>query len=177
MRRRRGIWVIVGVAALLSVVGGAFALGGFGGDEPEEAALTSPSTTTTTELTELAVVVDMRTLRSDDDRRDGQLAERGLETDTFGDATFNLQEPIDLGETPAPGETITADANGILSMHGVTNEVTVPVEAMWDGDAIEAVASFDVALADYGIEPPVGSLVLSIEDTRTVETHLLFVRG
>jgi hypothetical protein len=59
----------------------------------------------------------------------------------------------------------------------VTNEVTVPIEARWDGDTIEAVASFEVALAEYDVEPPVGFLVLSIAETGTVEMHLLFVRG
>lgn len=130
-----------------------------------------------TSISELSVVVDMTTLRSDDDRRDGQLAERGLETDAFPTATFELTERIDLGTVPPHGETITVEATGDLNLHGVTNQVTVPIEARWDGDTIEAVASVDVALADHDIEPPVGFLVLSIEDTGTVEMHLLFIRG
>jgi polyisoprenoid-binding protein YceI len=130
-----------------------------------------------TTIADLDVTVDMTTLTSDDDRRDGQLAERGLETATFPTATFTLTTPVELGEAPAQGDTVTAEATGELTVHGVTREVTVPVEARWDGDTIEAVASFDVALADHDIEPPVGFLVLSIADTGTVEMHLRFVRG
>lgn len=240
---RRVTWIGVAVAVIAIAVTGAFALGVFGGEEPEEAALSSPSPAATgstpattagdgssaegiwvvdatsgsladgtstfagyrideelggvgtntavgrtrdvegsmtidgTTIADLDVTVDMTTLTSDDDRRDGQLAERGLETATFPTATFTLTTPVELGEAPAQGDTVTAEATGELTVHGVTREVTVPVEARWDGDTIEAVASFDVALADHDIEPPVGFLVLSIADTGTVEMHLRFVRG
>jgi polyisoprenoid-binding protein YceI len=126
-----------------------------------------------TSITALEVTVDMTTLVSDDDRRDGQLVMRGLETGRFPTATFTSTEPIDLGSTPKEGEYVEATATGTLTLHGVTNEVEVPVEAQWTGERIEIAGHFDVALADYGIEPPVGFLVLSIADTGTVELHLL----
>ena len=53
----------------------------------------------------------------------------------------------------------------------------MPVEARWTGDLIEVVASFDIALADFGIEPPTGFLVLSVADQGTIELHLLFARA
>jgi polyisoprenoid-binding protein YceI len=71
----------------------------------------------------------------------------------------------------------TAEAVGDLTIHGVMREVTVPVEARWTGDAIEVVATFDVALSDYEIEAPTGFLVLSVADQGTVELHLLFERA
>ena len=128
-----------------------------------------------TRITELSVEVDMTTLRSDDDRRDGQLAERGLETSAFPTATFVLSEPIELDQEPAEGKVVEIDAIGDLTLHGVTRSVTVPIQAKRSGDVIEAVASVDVALADYDIDPPTGFLVLSIAETGTVELHLLFV--
>ena len=72
---------------------------------------------------------------------------------------------------------MNAEATGELTVHGVTRDVTVAVEARWDGDRVEVVASFDVALADYEIEPPTGFLVLSVADTGTVELHLVFTRA
>ena len=66
------------------------------------------------------------------------------------------------------------DANGELHPARITQQVTVPIEAVWNGDAIEALASFDVALSNYGIDPPTGFLVLSIADHGTVELHLRF---
>jgi hypothetical protein len=62
-------------------------------------------------------------------------------------------------------------------MHGVTRSVTVPVDTRRTDSEIEVVASFDVTLADYDIEAPVGFSVLSVADTGTGEMHLLFGRS
>jgi polyisoprenoid-binding protein YceI len=134
-------------------------------------------TLTDAQVKSLDVSVDMTTLTSDDDRRDGQLHERGLETDAFPTATFSLTEPIDIAKPPGVGETIDATATGDLTLHGVTKQVSVPVEARWDGARIEIAGSVDITIADYGIEKPVGFIVLSIADTGTIEFHLLFERA
>jgi polyisoprenoid-binding protein YceI len=139
-------------------------------------AVTGSMTIDGTTITELEVSVDMTTLASDDDRRDNSLRERGLQTDSFPTATFTLTEPIDVGEEPKDGETIQVTAVGDLTLHGVTKQVSVPIQAQISGDRIQAIASLDVALADYDIEPPTGFLVLSIADTGTIELHLLFER-
>ncbi len=130
-----------------------------------------------TDVTALDVTVDMTTLTSDDERRDDQLAARGLETDTFPTATFALTEPITIGEAPTIGEAISSAATGDLTLHGVTRPVDVAIQAQWTGTHIEVVGRLEVALADYDIEPPVGFLVLSIADTGTIELHLLFAQG
>ncbi len=127
-----------------------------------------------TSITAVSVEVDMTTLTSDDDRRDNSLRTRGLETQVYPTATFELTEPIEVGKTPEQGEILELDATGELTLHGVTREVTVPIQARWTGERIEVVASFEVALADYDITPPTGFLVLSIADVGTVEMNLLF---
>jgi polyisoprenoid-binding protein YceI len=242
MSRRRVIWSVIAAGTLIVMGIGAFlSVRLLGGDEPAEAALTSPSggasqagsstesrgsaegtwrlDTTTgsledgsatfagyrideqvagigantavgrtrdvagelgiegTSITSLTVEVDMSTLKSDDDRRDDQLRVRGLETDRYPTAQFVLTEAIPFDDEPQEGETVTAEAVGELTIHGVTREVTVPVEARWTGDAIEVVAAFDVALSDHEIEAPTGFLVLSADDQGTVELHLLFERA
>jgi polyisoprenoid-binding protein YceI len=154
-------------------------LGGFGANTAvgRTSDVTGSMTIDGTEVTALDITVDMTTLVSDDDRRDGQLSSRGLETSTFPTATFALTAPIDVGAEPGTGEVVEATATGDLTLHGVTNEVEVPVQARWNGQHIEVVASFDVALADHDIEPPVGFLVLSIADTGVIEMQLLFGRA
>jgi polyisoprenoid-binding protein YceI len=127
-----------------------------------------------TQVTSLEVTVDMTTLASDDERRDGQLADRGLETDMFPQATFVLTEPVEIGNEPAIGEPVSATVTGELTLHGVSRQIEVPIQAQWTGERIEVVASFEVTLLDYDIEAPVGFLVLSIADTGTVEMHVLF---
>jgi polyisoprenoid-binding protein YceI len=127
-----------------------------------------------TTITAVDVTVDMTTLVSDDGWRDRSIHTRGLETDAFPTATFELTQPIDIGSVPTTGQTFQVDAVGNLTLHGVTHEVTVPIQGQWTGQRIEVVASFDVALADYSIQPPTGFLVLSIADSGTIEMHLLF---
>jgi polyisoprenoid-binding protein YceI len=130
-----------------------------------------------TSLTAVVVDVDMTTLESDSSRRDGALASRGLETSEFPTATFVLTEPIDLGSLPAVGEAIAVDAVGELTLHGVTNTVTIPLEAqLVDDTTIVVVGSLEVAFADYEIESPTGFSVLDIEDPGTLELQIAFVR-
>jgi len=130
-----------------------------------------------TTITVVDIEADLRGLQSDSSTRDGALRSRGLETDTFPSARFSLVEPIEIGE-PAVGETITATATGDLTLHGVTNRVTIPIEGtLVDDNTIVVVASLVIALEDYDIEPPTGMRVLSIEDTGTIEMQLAFSRG
>jgi polyisoprenoid-binding protein YceI len=139
--------------------------------------VTGSMTVDGTTVSALEVTVDMTTLRSDDDRRDGQLSDRGLQTSQFPTATFTLTDPVDVDSIPKTGQKIQATATGQLTLHGVTKDVEVPIEAQWNGERFEVVASFDVTLADYGIEAPTGFSVLSVADTGTVELHVLFQPG
>ena len=99
-----------------------------------------------TEVTTVSVEVDMTTLVSDDERRDGQMTGRGLQTDTFPTATFGSTAPIDFGELPADGETVPFTAEGDLTLHGVTQTVMVDLEATLVGDLVTVVGSTDVPL-------------------------------
>jgi polyisoprenoid-binding protein YceI len=130
-----------------------------------------------TTITVLDITVDMTTLESDRRQRDDQLRERGLETDRFPTATFTLTQPIEVGERPKDGQPIQLTAVGDLTLHGVTKQVSVPVQAAIGGDRIQAIASLDVVLADYGIQKPTGLLIVSIADTGTIELHLLFEKS
>jgi polyisoprenoid-binding protein YceI len=139
--------------------------------------LTGGLTLDGTAITAVDVGVDMTTLQSDSDRRDGALRTRGLETDSFPTATFALTAPIELGAPPAVGDTIAATASGELTLHGVTRTVEIPIEGrLVDDGTIVVVGSLDVALADYDIEPPTGFSVLSIEEVGTIELQLAFAR-
>lgn len=128
-------------------------------------------------ITDVDIEVDLTTLESDQERRDGAIGDRGLEYERFPVARFKLTQPIDVGEEPEPGETIEEEATGDFTLHGVTKRVTIPIEGRWTGERIEVVSSFDVALADYDIEPPtIPGRVLSVDDTGTVELRLIFVK-
>jgi len=113
--------------------------------------------------------------------RSRALQTSGLETDRFPDATFALTAPIELGAVPAPGEVVTADATGDLTLHGVTREITVSVDSqvLEDGRRIEVVSAdpVKVVLADHDIEPPVVGPVAEVAPEGSFEFKLVLTRG
>jgi polyisoprenoid-binding protein YceI len=128
-------------------------------------------------VTAADVEVDLTTLDSDSDRRDGALRSRGLESDRFPTATFRLADPVRLPAGLTDGERATVTAAGELTIHGVTNEATVELQAEIRGAAGVVVGSAPIVLADYGIDPPTGFSVLSISGDGTFEFQLFFAKG
>ena len=89
---------------------------------------------------------DLTTLQSDDSRRDGQLRNQGIQTGRFPTATFKLTQPIDFGTIPTDETTVSVNATGELTLHGVTKTVTIPLDAKLVGDTIVVTSLFDVTL-------------------------------
>ncbi len=127
-----------------------------------------------TQVSSLSVTVDMTTLESDRSRRDGAMRTRGLETDTFPESTFVLTDPIELGSVPVEGETFSVIASGDLTLHGVTQPVSIDLEGSLVDGTMVVVGSIEIALADYAIEKPTGFSVLDIADTGLLELQLAF---
>ena len=130
-----------------------------------------------TTVTAVSLAADLTRLESDDSRRDGQLRRQALETNTFPTATFELTVPIELTAIPEQGVAITAEAAGELTLHGVTREVAVPVEAQLSGGVIVVVGSLPVVFADYDIDAPSSFVVLSVDDEGVMEFQLFFRRA
>lgn len=128
-------------------------------------------------VTSVDVEVDLTTLQSDESLRDQALASRGLEHDRFPTATFALAEPLEVPEGIDSGEQVSTTATGALTLHGVTRDVTVDVEAQLDGDRAAVVGSAPIRLSDFDIDPPSGLSVLAVEDDATFEFQIFFVRA
>jgi polyisoprenoid-binding protein YceI len=125
-------------------------------------------------ITAATITANLTTLKSDDDRRDGQLSRQGIQTSQFPDATFKLTSPIDLGSVPVDGQTFTANAVGQLTLHGQTKDVTIPIKGKRSGDAVVVTGSLPIVFADYGISKPNSFAVLSIADQGTIEFQVFF---
>jgi len=130
-----------------------------------------------TEVTAATIEANLTSLKSDDDRRDGQLSRQGLQTGTYPTATFTLTSPIDLGSVPADGTEVSVTASGQLTLHGQTKDVQVPLKAKLSGSTIVVTGSIEIAFADYGISKPTSFAVLSIADTGTLELQLFFTKA
>jgi polyisoprenoid-binding protein YceI len=130
-----------------------------------------------TNVTAATIEANLTTLKSDDDRRDGQLSRQGLETGTYPTATFTLSSPIDLGSVPADGAKVTVTASGKLTLHGQTKDVQIPLTASLSGNTIVVAGSLEITFADFGISKPNSFAVLSIADTGTLELHIFFTKA
>ncbi|MDP9273212.1 MAG: YceI family protein [Chloroflexota bacterium] len=128
-------------------------------------------------VTAVEVTANLATLKSNDDRRDGQLHRQALETDQFPTATFKLTQPIDLGTAPAEGEAVSVTATGDLTLHGQTKSVQIPLKAKRAGGVIAVTGSLEITFADFGIAKPTSFLVLSVQDHGTLELQLFFTRA
>ncbi len=130
-----------------------------------------------TTISEVSITADLTGLASDSGARDGQLKSQALETDTFPEATFVLTSPIDVATIPAEGETVVFTATGDLTLHGVTNSVTLDVNGTVQSGKLIVVGSTDILMPDYNITPPSAPIVASIDENAVMEVSLVFARG
>lgn len=121
------------------------------------------------------VVVDMRALASDDPARDRALRTRGLETERYPTASF-----VTAFDTPVPPEALRAPRplilRGVLTLHGVSRTLAIPVSAGLVNDRIVVEGELDLTLGDWGIEPPHVPGLVTVDAKGTMRFHLVFGR-
>lgn len=121
------------------------------------------------------VVVDMRSLASDDPARDRALRERGLETDRYPTASF-----VTAFDTPVPTDALDTPRQlilrGVLTLHGVSRTIAVPVSAGLVGGRILVDGELEVTLGDWGIRPPEVPGLVTVEPEGTLRFDLVFQR-
>lgn len=145
-----------------------------------EAVGRTPAVSGTLEIVGLTAVaagveVDLTTLVSDRPQRDG-LVRGALNTEEFPLARFELTAPVTFAALPTPAEHASQVVDGEFTVHGVTHPVRVLLAAAWIEDVVIVGGSFEIRFEDYGIDPPRAPVVLSVEDTGTVELLLNFTR-
>lgn len=119
--------------------------------------------------------VDMASVESDKERRDGQYRDRIMDVGTYPTSTFTLKQPIDLGSVPADGATITTRATGDLTLRGVTKPVTFEVKARRTGGTVEVNGSIHLVFDEWGIPSPSFGPA-QVEDEGELEFLLVFAR-
>jgi polyisoprenoid-binding protein YceI len=118
-------------------------------------------------VTAATIDVDVASIATDSGNRDGYFRDDAMEASTYPTATFVLTQPIDAG-VPADGDVETVEATGDLTMHGVTQSVTVSLQAALSGEGVQISGSVPVTFSDYGVEAPSFGFV-QVEDSGTVD--------
>ena len=127
-------------------------------------------------VTSVEIEVDLTTLRTDDSRRDGAV-QRALGTSQHPTATFSLSEELHIEGAVEFGESISLMASGDLTVNGITQPVTIDIEAQLVGSLIAVVGSVEITFADFDVTVPQVPIVLSAEDHGIMEFQLLFRRS
>lgn len=115
--------------------------------------------------------VDLRSLTSDQPRRDQAIRSRNLESNTYPLAEFTATALEDTPENYAEGEELSFKAVGELTIREITNPVTFDVTAALRGDTIKGVASATLRMTDFGFSPPNFANVFSVEDEFTIKVE------
>ncbi|MDE0498293.1 MAG: YceI family protein [Acidimicrobiaceae bacterium] len=127
-------------------------------------------------VTSVEIEVDLTTLRTDDSRRDGAV-QRALGTSQHPTATFSLTEELHIDGAVELGGSISLMASGDLTVNGITQPVTIDIEAQLVGSVIAVVGSVEITFADFDVTVPQVPIVLSAEDHGIMEFQLLFRRS
>jgi polyisoprenoid-binding protein YceI len=123
------------------------------------------------------LTVDLRTLRSDRDRRDNYVRRNTLETERYPAAVFI---PSDVRGLPFPlpeAGTASIELLGDLTIRDTTRRVTWEATATFNGPEISVQAKTSFRFEDFGLSIPRVASVLSVEETIRLETDLLLRRG
>ncbi len=115
--------------------------------------------------------VDLRTLQSDQSRRDQRIHSQWLESDKYPLATF-----VSTGITGGPdsytaGQEVTFKLNGNLTIHDTTKPVTFDVKAKLNGDTLTGTATTQVMMVDFGFNPPDIAGMLTVKDGVTITVN------
>jgi polyisoprenoid-binding protein YceI len=116
--------------------------------------------------------VDVSQLRSDQDRRDNKIRSLGLETATFPQATFTAAGPVAIPDDAVKGRAVRVQADGDLTLHGVTKRVTIPLDVQRDGAQIKVVGSYQFGWSDFGMTAPSLPPFVSVTGNPTLEFEL-----
>lgn len=123
------------------------------------------------------VNVDVSSLKSDESRRDNRIRTMGLQTDQFPTAAFTSTAPVTLPAGLAEGAAVTSEVTGRLTIHGVTKDVTIPLDIRLAGSQGEVVGSLKFPFSDFGMSAPSVGGFVSVEPDATLEFKLLLTRA
>jgi polyisoprenoid-binding protein YceI len=127
-------------------------------------------------LSDSRMTIDLRTLRSDSDRRDNYVRRNTLETERYPTVVF---VPTAVRGLPRPlphSGTVPLTLLGDLTVRDVTRLVTWDATATVEGDEVRVQAHTTVRFADFGLPIPRVASVLSVEDSIRLEVDLRLQR-
>jgi polyisoprenoid-binding protein YceI len=122
-------------------------------------------------------IVAVNTLKSDRSLRDEKLHSVGIESDRYPTATFTLSAPVKLPHSALTGTPATVSAPGTLNLHGVSRQVTIPVEMAVSGTTLQAAGSLTFPWSTFGMTAPSIAGFVNVTEQATMEFDLRLQRA
>jgi polyisoprenoid-binding protein YceI len=120
-------------------------------------------------------VVDLRTLTSDNSRRDNRIRQQWLESNTYPMAEFVATGLEDFPQEVAAGQDITFKVLGDMTIREVTKPVVFETTARLEGNTITGLSTTNILMRDFGFEPPSILGMLEVTDGVTVTVEFTAV--
>jgi polyisoprenoid-binding protein YceI len=128
-------------------------------------------------ITSASFNVAVNTLKSDRSLRDEKLHQIGIESDRYPSATFHLSTPVKLPARALTGTPAPVSAAGALNLHGVSRQVTIPLEVAVSGATLEAAGSLTFPWSAFAMTAPSIGGFVTVTDMATMEFDLRLQRA
>lgn len=136
--------------------------------------LTLATSGSTVKVTAASFAAAVNTLKSDRSMRDARIHTIGLESDKYPTATFKLTVPFTVPANASKGEVGKVQATGVLTIHGTSKTVTIPLELTISNSALETTGSLTFPWSEFGMTAPsVGPVSVSGKATMEFDLHLV----
>jgi len=118
------------------------------------------------------LIVDLRTLKTDEPKRDGYVRANTLQTDQYPRAEFLPRRHTGLPRPLPTSGGASFQLTGDMTLHGVTAEQTWDVAATFAGDMVNAKATTRLNFAKYKITVPRIFGLISVDDDIRLELNV-----
>lgn len=123
------------------------------------------------------VTVDLRTLKSDSERRDNAIKRRWLESEKYPYAEFSITGFEGTAPAFSGGQPAQFKLGGRMKVRDAERPVTFDVTGTVSGDTLVWTAKAKFKMSDFGVQPPDIANMLKVEDEMQVEVKITAKRG
>ena len=121
------------------------------------------------------ITIDVTSLKSDQDRRDGYVQHRTLETEQYPTVVF-VPTALSGVKLPLASGEQSFDVTGMLTVHGVTKPTVWHMKAQSSGSDVTGSGWTHFTFADVQLAQPHVPILLSVADTIKLEYDFHLVR-
>ena len=119
------------------------------------------------------IVVDLSTLKSDENRRDNFLRTDTLESNKYPLAEFTVKDAPGLPQPLPDSGEFTFQLQGDMTLHGVTSPLTWEVTATFTPDSAQGSAQTTFTFDTFNMDKPSLFFILSVEDEIRLELDFI----